>query len=268
LRALSLQFAGDREKVRQLRNDPLTWEFLTPARRHFREAAEVSPSRPGPWLGLAQLAFLTDDPRSYSSSIAKARTLAPYDWNLLSASIAYDLESGRREEAVASLRTALDWFPERDEIILKLALRRLSLLEIVSSVLSESPQALVRFYRQRLGDPAKTAERAALAKRLGDSRSLAALPEEERIFYQAVVARLQGDHDRAFESYRKAVELRPFRADWRITFAEDLFDAGRLDEAREQAAWCVRNSPETAGARQLLDRIVEAQKASPPSSRP
>jgi tetratricopeptide (TPR) repeat protein/O-antigen ligase len=262
LRALALRAAGDLEKLRQLRNDPLTLRFLTPAYHHFRAAAEVSPSRAGPWLGLAQLSFLAEDPQSYSSYLAKARVLAPRDLNVLLNSIAYDLESGRREEAVVSLRSTFQWFPDREADILKVATRRLSLLDVVKDVLADSPPELVRFYRQRLRGPSTAGERAALASRLSDSAVLRAMPSEERLFYQAVISGLQGDSKQAFESYRAAIELRPYRADWRIAFAQDLFDAGQLDEAREQAAWCVRNAPQTADSQHTLDRIVDAQKAS------
>jgi hypothetical protein len=40
-----------------------------------------------------------------------------------------------------------------------------------------------------------------------------------------------------------------------------LLNAGRLDQAREEAAWCVRFSPGNPEYASLLTRIIQKQKS-------
>jgi tetratricopeptide (TPR) repeat protein/O-antigen ligase len=81
----------------------------------------------------------------------------------------------------------------------------------------------------------------------------------------ASAARLLGedkDFATAAEFYRRALVAEYGRADWHLSLAQVLAQAGNFEEATREAKLCLRLDPGMTAARQLLDDLAVSPKAS------
>jgi tetratricopeptide (TPR) repeat protein len=77
------------------------------------------------------------------------------------------------------------------------------------------------------------------------------------------LAVLLGRPDDAIVHYGRAVHLRPENVEWRYELALLLKQQGRLDEAREQAQWCLRIDKHNPKHLELVDGLRVLATAAP-----
>jgi tetratricopeptide (TPR) repeat protein len=261
-RAQQLAAVADAQGLGRLRSEAVVARHLLPARAHLARADRACPLLAKVHLGLAELVFLSADPRSNAPLLDRARRLAPADAQLLFHAGVLDWDAGREDRAFASWRQSWSLSPEYGQRILSFLGDRIDPARIASLILPAQPQAVVQFvrFRQGQGDlPERWADQLRqAAAELGQS----GLPAPERLYVQGSLEALGGQTDRAIEHYTQAVALRPGELVWRHELARLLLGVGQFDAARRQALTCVQMAPRDSSQQQLLDEIENAAQRS------
>jgi O-antigen ligase len=257
-RAQQLAAAGDTAALQRLRTEPVVAEHLLAARDHLARADRACPLLAKAHVGLAELTFLTTDPRQNAAALQRARSLAPADGQLLYHVGVLEWDAGRTPEAIAAWRESWRLAPNYGERILRMVGDKLSPAQIAKDLMPAEPAALVQFVRSRrvAGDSmdqwaAKIAEAEAL---VADST----LPSAEKLHLRAELADLSNKRAEAIDLSLQALALAPAQADWRLQLAGMLLAAGRLDEAKQQVQACAQFTP---GSRELLRLSDEIENA-------
>lgn len=242
-------------ELQRLRNEPVVKDQLTPALEHLMLARRACPLLSDVHATIGELCGVLIDPAGDEVHIERAQRLAPSDPDLLFRCGLLELQAGRTRSACDSWRKSLAAGDRHLNDILLLAGQQPSPVEMVDSVLPDSPLLLVRVARERYGAEEDIEIRRKLADRVERLIGEIGLPEEERHHLRSSASSLKGLYPEAIASLSRAVELRPEQADWRYELAVLLKDQGRIDEAHEQAKLCARMDPNNGKYRTLLKEI-------------
>jgi len=107
-RAHRLAAGGLEEEFRQLRQRPLVYRYLAPAREHLLRARSACPLIGPVHFALAELAFLAEPAEHETIHVRRACRLAPADADLWLAAGRFELRAGRRESARDIWREGLE----------------------------------------------------------------------------------------------------------------------------------------------------------------
>ncbi|MBW3598712.1 MAG: hypothetical protein KY475_15740, partial [Planctomycetes bacterium] len=126
-------------------------------------------------------------------------------------------------------------------------------------VLPASPALLLELADTVYASEEHGFERQILIARAEDLLATSRLPREEKSFLGGLANELTGHYIQAVSQYQLAVKYRPNSVSWRLRLATLYHRRGLLDEARQEARWCVRLDPEHPAARDLLTTIHREQ---------
>ena len=246
---------GHASKLVALRSEALVQDCLIPALRHLVLARRACPVLPEVHARIAELSVIGADPKDDQIHIDRAKWLAAAHPEILFRCGLLEFQAGRPDLAYESWRRSLSLSHRYLDRVLDYAGRRISFWHLVHAVLPESPELLLRLARDRYSDEEHAAVRRMLVERAEELLEKKNLPEDERSHLQGVAFALKGEVRKAIESYYRAVEIRRERNDWRFDLALGLKEAGRMDEAHEQAKLCARMDPDNREYRKLLAEI-------------
>ncbi|MFO0900352.1 MAG: O-antigen ligase family protein [Pirellulales bacterium] len=266
-RAQQLAAAGDMTGLARLRSEPVVAENLLPARERLVRADRACPLLAKALVGLAELTFLSGDPRDNAALLQRAKQLSPADGQLLYHIGALEWDAGRTTEALAAWRESWRLSPPFGERILTQAGERLEPAKLAAEVVPATPEAIAQFVRARraAGDPQRQwSEKLSEAEHL---LSTAKLTTAEKLRLRAALADLGGEHGQAIEGYLQALALRPAEVGWRRELARVLLAQGRVEEARRQAVACAQFAPRDREQIKLMDEIENAVRRQDPSPR-
>ena len=87
--------------------------------------------------------------------------------------------------------------------------------------------------------------------------------EVENIYLRGAILALSHNYRGAIDQYTLALQLAPRRTAWRFELTQLLQSTGRLDDAQEQVAICVRMEPKNhqyqALQQDILDQAVSRE---------
>jgi tetratricopeptide (TPR) repeat protein len=257
-RAQQLAAAGDAAALGRLRSEPVVAEHLVVARDHLTRADRACPLLAKAHVGLAELTFLTTDPRQNAAALARTRNLAPADGQLLYHVGVLEWDAGRMPEAIAAWRESWRLAPNYGDRILRMVGDKLAPAQIAKDLMPAEPAALVQFVRSRRAAGDSMDQWAAKITEAETLVADSALPSAEKIHLRAALADLSNKPGEAIDLYLQALALTPAQADWRLELARMLLAAGRLDEAKQQVQICAQFTP---GNRELLRLSDEIENA-------
>lgn len=73
---------------------------------------------------------------------------------------------------------------------------------------------------------------------------------------------LRDDSGRAVQYFRRAVTLQPEKSAWRYQLSVALHQAGRTQEAQQQARVCLEFEPQNPRYQALLRQLIQERNAS------
>ncbi len=257
-RAHTLARTGMTDELDKQRKLPAVQAYLIPALRHFEKAREACPTLADVHRGIAELTWVAADPAMDQIHVERARRMAPSDPDMLFVCGLLDMHAGRIEAAFASWKQSLTLSARHMENVLALTDRYLAVDGMIKQILPDSPELLLSLARKRFPNPGQQATQQALIARAAHLLDRTDARDGESHHLRAVAWSLQGNVEAAVEHYRKAIRHDPRNAQLRHEFAEFLLQAGRLDEAREQAAWSARLAPRQRRHQRLLTQIHNA----------
>jgi len=259
-RAQQLAAAGDTQSLERLRSEPIVADHLVAARDHLARADRACPLLAKAQIGLAELTFLTADPRQNAAPLQRTRTLAPADGQLLYHVGVLEWDAGRTNEALAAWRESWRLTPNYGERILRLVGDQLEPARIAKDLMPADATAVVQFLRSRqaAGDAMdQWSAKIAEAEKLAANSSL---PSPDKLRLRGALADLGNKRPEAIDLYLQALALAPAQADWRVELARLLLAAGRLDEAKQQAKICAQFAPRNRELLRLSDEIENASR--------
>ncbi len=271
-----------RQALDDLRQASLVQENLRPARGHWQAARAACPVIPGVSLNLAMTDFLDNADPSGMVDVERATALAPVNDDTLFTAGVLAKQASRPELCElywARCLSMIEQHPTSQGVwhqteILNAAVDRVPFSELVERVLPASAPLLLELARTRFSGATRESERRLLAQKSQQilEQGAARLSDAEQCYWFAVADRLLGRPARAIELYRQALELQPERLEWRIELAQAFQEAGRLEDAIQEARWCVEMSPNTNSvAESLLKDLLQEKKtkaAMPPALPP
>jgi len=239
----------------QVRREPLVQQHLLPALSEALLARNACPLLSEVHLTLAQLCPLVTTPLNDRVHLERARLVQPGDSEVFYWSGFAEFQAGRLERAASDWRRCLEMDRRRLADILKLAPQRFSGVQILRGLLPDVPDLLIEVARTRYAEPRQAAARRILAQRAEKLLAPEPLDEDERHYYNAVLAALRDDYKTAIEQYGLALERRVLALRWRYELAVLLQQQGQPQKAHEQALICVRMEPGNQQYRTLLEQI-------------
>ena len=139
------QLTGDIASANRLRNDPIAVKNLLPAIEAFQRSKKRSPLQPAVHVMLGQLHALSETPSADVPHLERGKQLAPtneVNWFFCGM---LELNSGRREQAKATLRRCLELKPKSYQKVVNLVLPILPKREIVEDILPATSTNLLTF---------------------------------------------------------------------------------------------------------------------------
>lgn len=253
-----LKSEGHADRAARLRAQPAFAETLSRAWEHLELAQRACPIYAEVYLQLARLAPALDVTEREAELVEQALRRAPRNARILFHAGQLDWQAGRVERACASWKTSLELSPRYERPILQQTTSALPLRQVVDELLPADAQRLIDIVQREYWRPEAGVQRHLVLARA--EKLLAAetdLPADERLFREATLLAAQGDRAAAATRFAEAIQLRPSDHAWRHRYARLLFEQGKLDEALEQAAACVRLYPESDGYRKFVEQISQ-----------
>lgn len=262
--------AAEFKALDELRRFQTVRDNLPSARRHLLAGQAACPFWPRGDLPLAMLAFLDDDQPAGTRQIERAVSLSPADPLVLYNSGKLADQSARFDLTTVFWRRSLAVGTPFESEIVQTVLEKLPLAEAVEKVLPASAPLLLKLAQTKYSESGSATERALLIeqaeKALQDNRS--GLPAAETAYCRAVAARLDGRNEMAIPLYQEAIRLVPDNVSWRGELIEAYRDAGRLDDAVQEAKRCVWMAPDDAQVSQRYKALLRQQLTRPSSDAP
>jgi tetratricopeptide (TPR) repeat protein len=229
---------------------------LHDALRHYLRARALCPLLDEPHLRLAVHVGDMAQSDAMLSYLARAQLVLPYDERVWYLSGKEEAARGRPELAWPCWLRSLECSDRFLQPILEEGLRSLPADEVAERILPDQPGLLLRAAALLEARPeAAASARPFLEKavRLLDART-GSLDRDE-LYARARARRSLGRFAEACRDYEAVVERAPDRPDWRFEFAQMLYDAGQLQEARRQLAVLVRRDSTDVAAQDLYRQV-------------
>ena len=228
----------------------------------LRDIAERSPEDPTGRLNVAQFMLETDGPEAARAELQRLVDTEAENAPYLQALAQLDFALGRREEAIAGLRTLTSVEEDSPELRdLRVALARMLLATaerdeaatLVDAVLAADPQHVEALkMRARRSIDADSPEQALLDL----NSALARAPDDPDILtLMAEAHEREGAHDLAGQRLARAVEASDFRAAESLRYAGYLVADGRLGPAEDTLLDALRRAPQNLDLLSLLGRV-------------
>ncbi len=243
------------ERFQQLRQESVIQEEVVPAVKHLLAARQCCPLDQRAYFRLAELFVAAPDDRpdfDESRLVLLSVYLAPNNPDVLFDAGLLDWQAGRQSIALAEWRKSLSLsVKSADTMFTFLADEGLDIQQVISDLVPTDSPSIIAIGRQ-LSDPR---HRMLLANRAEASLEGTFLPDSQQVHLQGAIHELKGQMGAAIDAYQSACSSEPSNLAWHYQLAKLLEREGRLDEAAEQAAKCVKLAPQTLLYRQLLRRI-------------
>ncbi len=252
---------GDEAAVEHLRGDPIVCRNLKPAVRHLLAAQAACPILPRIDVKLAALSFLLGPGAPDGERhLRRAVRLTPGDPDVLYACGVLADQAQLKGLAYYCWRRSLSLNGRYEDEILARVRTRLSLAEIITRVMPESPQFLVDWARRDFAEAHLRDERALLgasARRLAAARQDKLSPRQRHHLY-GVINDLEGNLKESVACYLQALRIDPLQTEWRFELARLLQRQGRIEEANAQAKLCAQLAPDRLDYRRLARELSTA----------
>ena len=228
----------------------------------LRDIAERSPEDPTGRLNVAQFILETDGREAARAELQRLVDTEAENAPFLQALAQLDFALGRREEAIAGLRTLTSVEEDSPELRdLRVALARMLLATaerdeaatLVEAVLAADPQHVDALkMRARRSIDADSPEQALLDL----NSALARAPDDPDILtLMAEAHEREGAHDLAGQRLARAVEASDFRAAESLRYAGYLVADGRLGPAEDTLLDALKRAPQNLDLLSLLGRV-------------
>lgn len=253
--AWRLEHAGDVVGLEQLRAEPAVFRNLLPAWQHLLSARQACPLNAEVHLRLAELSFLNAPPLTDVRHLQRAERLTPGQPARLYEIGALHYNAARFDEAFAAWHRTWLLAPQYQPRILPLVLAKADIMTVLDRVVPAQPEVLLELAVRQFADESLRSQREAVLNRA--AMLLDRQRREDGSWYhlRGEVERMLGRLTEAAANFQQAVELQPGNVAWRYELALLLVELGRVEEAHEQARWCIRHDPQRTEYRQLLQTI-------------
>ena len=262
--------------VHQLRRQDLTFHLdelrrasdvqanLPNAVRHLLLARRSCPLLVRTHLLLAETAPAISEHADDRLNLKRARRLAKGSYDSLIECGLLEFQAGRPERACDAWRRAIEIHPKRVGQLLAVARDLVDLEAYIVQLLPASPELLVEVIRQHLVDEMQPSLRQRILQRASELVETTANAQEvENIYLRGAILALSHNYRGAIDQYTLALQLAPRRTAWRFELTQLLQSTGRLDDAQEQVAICVRMEPKNhqyqALQQDILDQAVSRE---------
>jgi tetratricopeptide (TPR) repeat protein len=188
--------------------------------------------------------------------LTRAQLVLPYDARVWYLSGVQEAADGRREPAWQCWRRSLECSDRFLGPILEEGIRTSSAEEVAERLLPDQPALLLQagaLLEARPDPPASP--RPFLEKGVRLLGAWATLSTEE-LRAKAHACRSLGQVAEARQAYEDLLARAPDQPAWRYEFAQMLYEAGQLDEARRQLVVLLRAEPANGPARDLYQTVV------------
>lgn len=258
-RVQQLARAGLVGTVEALRNEPVVAHHLLPALDALIRARRACPMVPQVHLAIAHLSVLASPPAENQVHLDRAERTAPSQPELAFQCGLLAFQAGRMDRALASWRRSLGSSRAYLEPILERVNEEPDLLGNLEKLLPDSPALLIHLAQKQYRASHHAGVRSWLLGRAAESIERSSHSEAEKHYYRAMVSSLRGDYGGAIDGYARALRLDSRNTRWRYELALLLQQAGRLEEAHQEAKFCVHSEPANRDYRKLLEEINYAR---------
>ena len=168
-----------------------------------------------------------------------------------------ELFLGQKERTCQSWKRCLELSEQHLDGILRFGKTFLSERDFVDDILPDRPEVLIgaAMYLYPSETDTLSRRRPFLEKALARLKAETSRRGGESYFLQAQCCRYLGRADEALQGYKKALDLEPRRAAWRLEYARLLYSQGKSTEAREEVDQVLHQEPGNTQARTLLNTI-------------
>ena len=234
---------GEQHKLKQLRQARDVRTNLTNAARALLTARSACPLLVKPHLLLAEIGTVVSELAEDQPSLERAQSLSRGDFDSLLECGLLESQADRVDRAWMVWRRAIEVLPDRADRVLSLA-RKHSPEHDLAELVPDRPELILQLAQEQFGDPTQGEIRRRLADRANRLLELAELPDEgQHAYLRGIALGLLGEHQSAMEWHTKALRKQPAIAEWRYQLARQFDFLGKLEEAIQQAALCVRLEP-------------------------
>jgi tetratricopeptide (TPR) repeat protein len=226
--------------------------------RHLIRGRDLCPLLPVPHVRLAANHGHLQRGDSPGTYLDRARRVAPADPYLWFLCGTWELSAGQPRRAWASWRRSLELSDRHLPRILAAAGTHLTAAEMLQQVLPDQSGVLLSAAREYA---ASTEPAAAARSRVFLSRAMSLLHTQHDVSADewarlAATHTLLGEIDEAVAAWERALALAPTHVPWRYAVAEQLYERGRLDEARKQLRLVLAYEPRHSRALALLKDVT------------
>jgi tetratricopeptide (TPR) repeat protein len=240
-------------EVSKEKEKPLIRNHVIPALCCCIHARNLCPLLPEPQRFLADFADKLEraDPRS--AYLERATLLLPRDpalWYLCGEEVLDE----HPDQTWKYWRRSLELSDFYLSIILPRSAARLTPGAICAEVLPPNPKLLLTVAAQFYAEPSP--ERQVFLDRALDLAQIQSGPVRTEDFHvKALILRALGRSEEALAAYQSALAQEPHQVEWRLEFAQLLYQQKRLRESRRELLSVLAQKPDQADARELLTAL-------------
>jgi tetratricopeptide (TPR) repeat protein len=248
-------------KLSRIADPDLERAHLEPALDHYVRARDLCPLQARAQAAIGGLCAKARRAEPRLAYLERAALLRPAD-----AEIAYLLGAeqfglGRPDEAYASWRRCLSATDKHLPEVLRACAGKVSAETLAGEILPDRVDSLVRTALQLYSGPEGQAQRQPFLNKVTAvlEKRYAARSDTNYHLY-GVLLEAQGQPEAALRAWEKALYLAPDRADWRLGYAQLLYQTGRLDEALKAVKEVQAQAPHNVPAGELSKAIFEKMR--------
>lgn len=245
-----------------LRGAPAVTQNLPSSLWHLRAARQRCPLIAEVHLALAELTVLADTDADNRQDLQRVRwtararpaTLARCGW--------LELQANRIDLAKQTWQASLELDAQQWQPILRIARASLDLTWHIPQIVPDCPDWIldvaVPSFSSDADRPIRRSLLAHAERRLQAGGSF----DGSTSFRLGQIAMLRDDSGRAVQYFRRAVTLQPEKSAWRYQLSVALHQAGRTQEAQQQARVCLEFEPQNPRYQALLRQLIQERNAS------
>jgi tetratricopeptide (TPR) repeat protein len=197
-------------------------------------------------------------PEQGGELIARAHRLRANDPDICMMVASAELHAGRTDRLYELVRRAVDLRASLYEPAVDLLLTDRANRPDLAYRLAGDDQGRLIGLANRLQDVAPTWATVARerAMEILESRCRRGACSEKELAQLASILARRGDHDRAAQTYRRAIDRNHGAVAWRMARARSLVELGRFDEAEKELKICLRLQRTHVAARRMLEKVA------------
>jgi len=249
--------SGEDFNIDELRASSMVRTHLDAAYHELQVSRQFCPLLPKVHFLIGELTWLHAAPELDERHFERAIICAPANSTLRFACGMAFYQAGHRDKALESWKACLALSTRNAQSIFDVVAKELSGQEMVSMLLPDSPELIIKVAQGRFSAPEQIADREALLLR---AEALLASDTESpfsRYYWKAKIALQRNKPEEAKHDFEVALQLRPTNVAWRYELAMLLERLGQYDASLRELQRCSGEEPTNRTYLQAVKRVTK-----------